>query len=422
VAKARLLEAAKSKDFETAWRSARILKQLDSDGLRLIRNSQILATLKILKSRSEAKAVPVLLQTLPLLDDAQMQDAANEAIWNSADATHATLLRKAIADENQIVKAAAIVALEVALGDQATATLMPYLQNESALLQIAASRALADRRPRESIAALVELVANANDDISWQADALLQMLSSQRIELSGNQTLADAWQVWSVRELPTAKLSVPLGRKRLNLSAGRDSLHETFSGHAKSLTKGYGHFLYEANNTGGASVAEGQLLIGGDNDEGDQRVYITSERMIGRAQWPKNFELRAKLGGKEGNNFGWHIGVSIGRVKVLFHPGLSGGAFRAEATDTHEYFFGNEGMGFTPATNAIHEMLIKVIKRDAGAEFDITVRDANSKSEFKRKFTASNVQLGKFNRIGLERSGRRGADAIFDSVSIQLGH
>ena len=77
-------------------------------------------------------------------------------------------------------------------------------------------------------------------------------------------------------------------------------------------------------------------------------------------------------------------------------------------------------MGFTPATDAIHEMLIKVIKNDDGAEFDISVHDANSKSEFNRKFTVSNMQLGKFNRIGLERSGRRGAEAMFDSVSIQL--
>ena len=38
-----------------------------------------------------------------------------------------------------------------------------------------------------------------------------------------------------------------------------------------------------------------KLLIGGDSDEGDQRVYITSERMIGRDQWPRSFEVQAKL-------------------------------------------------------------------------------------------------------------------------------
>jgi len=241
--------------------------------------------------------------------------------------------------------------------------------------------------------------------VQREVDELIKQLSSAK---------------FTDRELPTAKLDLPLGRKRLDLSAGRNSLHETFSRQARSLAKGYGSLLYEADNAGGASVVDGKLLIDGDNDEGDQRVYIMSDRMVGRAQWPRRFEVRARLGGKEGNNFAWHVGVSIGRVKVLFHPGLSGGDFRAECTDTHEYIFGNEGMGFTPATDAAHEMLIKVIKNGDGAGFKITVRDSNSDSEFNRRFTVSNVQLGKFNRIGLERSGRRGASALFDSLSIQL--
>lgn len=84
-----------------------------------------------------------------------------------------------------------------------------------------------------------------------------------------------------------AKLDVPLGRKSLDLSAGRHSLRETYSRQAKSLAKGYGSFLYEADNAGGASVADGKLLIDGDNDEGDRRVYIMSDRLIGRAEWPR---------------------------------------------------------------------------------------------------------------------------------------
>lgn len=419
-AKARLVEAAKSKDFETAWRSAKILKQLESDRSRWLHDSLVLAALQVLKCRKDAETVPVLLRTLPVLDDPQMQELASEGVWGSTDSTHAQLLRKTLADENPTVKAAVIVALEIALGEKAVAILSPYLRSGSTVLRLAAARALLDHRPQESINTLIELVADEHESVAWQADALLQLASGQRMELSGNLTLPEAWHAWSVRERTGAKLHLPLGRKRLDLTAGRNSLHENFTRQAKSLAKGYGSFLYEADNTGTARVMEGKLLIDGDNDEGDQRLYITSDRMIGRLQWPRSFEVRARLGGNEGNNFGWHVGVSIGRVKVLFHPGLSGGACRAETTDTHESIFGNEDMGFTPATDAIHEMWIQVTKNDNGAEFDVTVHDANSKTVFHRKFIASKQQLGKFNRIGLERSGRRGADAVFDSVSIEL--
>jgi hypothetical protein len=419
-AKAGLVQAAKSDDLETMFRAKRILQQLEAE--QGTRDAMMLAALHVLKDRGEAEAAPVLLRTLPLLEDAHAQELAAEALWASTEASHAALLRESLKDDSQHVKAAAIVALEQALGDQAVETITPYLHGESAVLRLAAARALADRRPRESVAALVELVADPDDRISWQADALLQMLAGKRMETSAEVTLAEAWRTWSEGELPTAALRVPLGQKRLDLTAGRNALHETFSRPAKSLAKGYGDFLYEADNGGGASVVDGRLLLHGDNDEGDQRLFITSQRMIGRRQWPRSLQVRAKLGGKEGNNVGWHVGVSIGRVKVLFHPGFRGGAFRAETTDTHEPLFPNEDLGFTPATGAMHEMRLQVNKTPRGARFQVTVHDGNSETQFNRTFTATNAQLGAFNRIGLERSGRRGAAAMFDSLSIQLRH
>ncbi|MEQ8785452.1 MAG: hypothetical protein RIC55_04105 [Pirellulaceae bacterium] len=417
-ARAGLVEMAQSKDLEAAFRSKRILQQLESD--QHARDAMMLAALQILKQREQSESAPVLLRTLPLLEDVHMRGLASEAIWACTEATHAALLREGLADEDQQVQAAALVALELALGDEAVATIAPYLKDDSAVLRLAAARALADLRPRECIAALVELTAVQRDGIDWQADALLQMLSGKRMVVSSEATLAEAWRAWSQREAPTAALRIPLGRRRLDLTAGRHAHHETFSRPAKSLAKGYGDFQYEADNGGPASVVNGALLIDGDNDEGDQRLFVTAQRMIGRGQWPKGLEVRAKLGGKEGNNYGWHVGVSVGRVKVLFHPGLSGGAFRAETTDTHESLFTNEEMGFTPATGAMHAMLVKVSKTADGAEFKVTVSDAGGKSQFNRTFTATTAQLGDDNRIGLERSGRRGGDAVFDSVSIQV--
>ncbi len=78
-------------------------------------------------------------------------------------------------------------------------------------------------------------------------------------------------------------------------------------------------------------------------------------------------------------------------------------------------------MAFTPATDVIHEMTISVSKTETGADFDVALHDANGDEVHRKKFSVTNEQLGPFNRIGLERSGRTGAAAMFDSVSIRLG-
>ena len=108
-------------------------------------------------------------------------------------------------------------------------------------------------------------------------------------------------------------------------------------------------------------------------------------------------------------------------MKVLFHPGLSGGEFRAETTDEHDYFFNNEDMPFTPANDVIHEMVINVKRVEAGAQFNVAVHDGGSEPVHRHAFQVDEDQLGDYNRIGLERSGRRGANALFDSISIRLG-
>lgn len=416
-----LEKAALSKDAEVVWRAEKILGEVDSGRDMELRRSLVLAALHVLRARGQARATPVLFDTLAALDDAAMCDVASEAIWASIDQTHAMLPFKKLASENVRIGAASIVALEIAAGEEAVQYVSPYLKNESALLRLAAARALADRQPQDAIAVLVELSGNKDDEVAWQADALLQLLAGKQIEPAEDHTLAQAWRTWRNEELPTAKLKNPLGAKRFDLSAGRNLLEESFARAAKNVADGYGRFIYEADNQGTASVADGRLLIDGENPEGDQRLYITSQRMIGRDAWPKNVQVRAKLGGKEGNNFGWHMGVSVGRVKVLFHPGLGGGAFRAETTDEHDYLFGNETMAFTPANDVIHELTIDVVRTETGADFEVALHDSAGDAMHRKKFSATAEQLGAFNRIGLERSGRTGAAAMFDSVSIRLG-
>ena len=313
-----------------------------------------------------------------------------------------------------------MVAMEIAAGEDSVARIEPLLDSGDAVLRLAAARALIDRRSRPAVEALIEIVGDRKEELVWQADALLCLKTGHSVEPAAGETIGDAWQRWAAKELAGATLDQQLGKRRLDLSAGRNILEETFSRDADSLAKGYGRFFYEADNGGAAKVVDGKLRIDGNNREGDQRLAITSERLIGRERWPDQLEVRAQLAGEEGNNFGWHMGVSVGRVKTLFHPGLRGGGFRAETTDDHDYLFGNENMNFEPVTGVFHEIIIRVKKTKSGAEFDITMKGGNG-GEHKKKFEVTDEQLGEFNRIGLERSGRTGADALFDSLSIRLG-
>eukprot|EP00913_Durusdinium_trenchii_P005655 g5273.t1 len=317
VARARLMKAARSKDKEVAYRSGMILKRLDAGDQGALQRSLILAAFRILKVRKQGKAVPVLLRCIPGLEEAWLADAAFEAVWASTNTNHAALLQKALSHENQNLKAVAIVGVELALGEKAVTTVSPYLQSKSSLLRLAAARSLIDRKPRPAIAALVGLVGDANNDIAWQADALLQTLTGKQMQLTNDVTIAKAWHTWSRKIPATAKLNWPLGRRRLDLSTGRYSIQEDFARQASTLAKGYGLFRYSADNAGKARVTGGKLLIDGANREGDQRVDITSDRMIGHPQWPRNVQVRARLGGTAGNEAGWHVGVSVGRVKGM---------------------------------------------------------------------------------------------------------
>jgi hypothetical protein len=281
-----------------------------------------------------------------------------------------------------------------------------------------------DREPVPAVTTLLELVQLSDQAVVWQADALLRLKTGQEVMTSGRQTLGEAWRAWADKHLAQTDLTRSTGAERLVLSAGRNVLEEMFSTDQASLEKGYASFLYAADNGGAAKVVDGKLRISGEGPEGDQRLYITSERMTGVDRWPDELEVRARLGGEEGNNFGWHVGVSVGQIKVIFHPGVGNGAFRAETTDEHDYIFGNEDLSFAPRTGVMHEMILRVSKTKSGAEFHVTVRDGDGAAggkPFQRTFVVTDEQLGDYNRIGLERSGRAGAEAVFDAISIRLG-
>jgi hypothetical protein len=196
----------------------------------------------------------------------------------------------------------------------------------------------------------------------------------------------------------------------------------TFTTAAKDVTKGYGRFTYETTTPGWkATVSGGMLRLHGDHDEGDQRLVITARKAIDKPRCPDSLEVTATLGGTANESGAWHVGVSVGSVKVLFHPDFPGGAFRAETVDTHEEFFANEEMGFTPAADVMYQLTIKVRRGERRCRFEVAVAPANGGDTYRKTFEVRSRQVGRFDRVGLERSGRRGGDALFKSVSIRPG-
>lgn len=425
--KAKLTEALKSPDAEVRWRAEWILANPDFAHESHARRSLTRAVLEVLKARGEGQAVPMLLKTISVLNDAVAQGSAAEALWACVDASHLDDLKAAIADGSTPLKAAAIVALEVAAADGGAhlieavlKMIMPLLDDEEAVVRLAAARALLDRTPAAAVETLVQLTDDEGLSIAWQADALLRLKTGESVKPGKETSLGAAWKQWARSQKPGVALANKVGEKRLDLTAGRTWLEESFAGNQPSLANGYGRFKYESDNNGEAKVVDGKLRIEGSREEGDQRLYITSQEMIGRDRWTDELEVRVKLAGEIGNNYGWHLGVSVGRVKVLFHPGESKGYFRAETTDKHEYIIQNQDLTFAPATGVMHEMVLRVKKMNSGAEFEVTVNDGNGGRAYRTKFKVSEDQLGDFSRIGLERSGRAGGDALFDSISIRL--
>ncbi|MCG8587422.1 MAG: hypothetical protein MI757_22170 [Pirellulales bacterium] len=418
-ARAKVLEASKSENEETTWRAKRILQQIESGKNLQQREVLAYAAIRLIEDKKLAEATPVLLKLVDHLEQTEARDAAVQAIWKCADKSHADLLEEAMKSSKPVTQAAAIVALEVAQGAAAVEQLKPFLKSESEVNRLAAARALANHKPRAVVEALVDLIGSKDEETSALAEALLRQLTGVTIETAEGKTIAAAWREWADSELATVKLKT-LGAERLDLSHGRGSLTEMFTRKSTDATKGYGRLGYEATVPARTIVADGILRMEYGGTEGDQRLAITSQKLTGRREWPKKLEIRAKMGGEADGSGTYHVGISIGQVKVLYHPAYSGGAFRVEDVDSHDYFTsGNKSMGFTPAAGAAQDVTIRVTRTEAGAKFDIEIKQGAS--TFRDSIDVSTAQLGNYNRIGLERSGRSGGAALFDSFSVKLG-
>ncbi len=200
------------------------------------------------------------------------------------------------------------------------------------------------------------------------------------------------------------------------VDAPQELFVELFNKAAPSLKNEYRRFRYEGKD---GSVVDGVAHLKNAGVESDQRLILDSKKMTGEAEFPDTFRIEVKLGAQPGGEGISHIGLSIGNVRSLFHPGYRTGAFRLERIDNKIQIKQNTDMGFDPPTNKLLLMSIDVKRQPNGdVALDVTVNDG--KKRFNTHQLIKAADIGKLDKISLDRSGNSGGDALFDDLIVDI--
>lgn len=183
----------------------------------------------------------------------------------------------------------------------------------------------------------------------------------------------------------------------------------------------YRRFRFKAEQGMKGLVSEGVLRLRGSHDgDGDQSLLLQSEELGCGKVFPETFRVEVRMGGEAGGEGVYHVGVSIGNVKALLHPGYRGGGFRFEKADDRTSLTSNTSMGFSPSTKAMQRMMIDVKRNNAGdATLEVVV--TNEGKTFRTRGVFKKDVIGSLSTIGLVRSGRSGGDAVFDDLVVGHG-
>ncbi len=193
-------------------------------------------------------------------------------------------------------------------------------------------------------------------------------------------------------------------------------------GQAK-LAEKYRLFHFEDSAKRGGSVAGGNLIFGGGGgSDGDQRLVLRSAAWPGEETFGDEFQVSAKLRGQLKGMGAWHLGITIGRVRALYHPGLQGGSFRFERIDNHEHLGRPTGVGFTPGEEEAQWMSVKVQRLPGDkVRLEVILEEGGKKEgRFETSVIVTADQIGELSEVSLDRSGRTGGSASFSDFMVKL--
>jgi hypothetical protein len=130
------------------------------------------------------------------------------------------------------------------------------------------------------------------------------------------------------------------------------------------------------------------------------------------------------LGGEDISSGAWHMGITIGRIRTLFHPGMQGGSFRFERIDNRKHLSGTKGVGFEPLGDSRQRMSIDVTKMlDGHVRLDVLLEKLGEGGRtFQSSITVDAEDIGDLSEVSLDRSGRSGGKAYFRDFMISLNH
>jgi hypothetical protein len=302
-----------------------------------------------------------------------------------------------------------VLARDVAVDENHFLELIPLLGSEKFTIRANSQKAI----ERMGLAAkpwLDRLPEQGNPEISMRLMEIRKKLNAER--------------QWTKSELLHYAVD-SLVREKNDKKSDENSpfiFAELFRDRSAGLEGGYRHFSFTHDAGANGKVSDGVLLLSGEIPrEGDQRLVLKSSRIHGEALFPDSFRIEVSLKSTPGGEGVHHIGVSIGNVRALFHPGYQGGGFRFEQVDTKKGLKPNMDMGFTPQTNVFATMGIDVERAsDNSVKLSVSVIEEDTKAKHQAAIKVSADVIGALESISLDRSGRQGGDAVFDNLIIEM--
>ncbi|MDB4435539.1 hypothetical protein N9160_01005, partial [bacterium] len=98
---------------------------------------------------------------------------------------------------------------------------------------------------------------------------------------------------------------------------------EWFGESDEKLREDYRQFRFETSSKRPGKVEGTRLIFAGKaGQDGDQRLILESKTWPGEIEFGDRFRVSVILGGEDVSPGAWHMGITIGRIRTLFHPGM----------------------------------------------------------------------------------------------------